>query len=511
LLLTATILAPLAGALACLAVPRRGVNAARLVALVASLAAFALAVVLALRFEPGQAGFQLGQSADWVRSLGIRWSVGIDGISLPLLLLTTVLTPLAIIGAWREPAKADQAAGAAPARLQGRGYVALLLVLEAALLGVFSSLDLFLFYVFWEAVLIPAYFLIGVWGGERRVAAAVKFFLYTLLGGLLMLVAIVGLYYLQRRAGGAPSFDYETLRALDKDPTVQRWLFVGLFAAFAIKTPLFPFHSWLPDAYTSAPSTTTVILAGVMSKMGAYGFIRLALPLTPEGANWAQPLLITLAVVGIVYAALVAVVQKDFTRLLAYSSVSHMGFIVLGIFALNLAGVQGAVFYMVAHGIITGGLFFMTGMLSERVPGARIDDLGGLQRVVPRMAGVMLVLVLASAALPGLAGFVGEFLVLLGAFQASVLAASAAVLGVILSAVYLLWAYQRMWQGEPRGGRAASLPDLSRREWAVLIPLLALILVLGLAPKALLDRVEPAANQLVEQNSPAWTGFQATP
>ena len=517
MLLTATILAPLVGALACLVVPRRAANAVRLVALLASLVAFGLTVAVALRFDTGQAGFQLGQSADWVRSLGIRWSVGVDGISLPLVLLTTVLTPLAVLGAWR-PSRAEATgdngvpgSAAEGAAVRSRGYVALMLVLESALLGVFTSRDLFLFYVFWEAVLIPAYFLIGVWGGERRVAAAVKFFLYTLFGGLLMLVSILGLYYLQRRTGAAPSFDYEAIRAVPKDPAVQRWLFVGLFAAFAVKTPLFPFHTWLPDAYDAAPATTTVLLAGVMSKMGAYGFIRLALPLTPEGAHWARPVVITLAVVSIVYAALVAVRQERFKRLVAYSSVSHMGFIVLGIFALTLQGVQGGVFYMVAHGLIIGGLFFMVGMLSDRLPGRRIDDLGGLQQVVPRMAGVMLVLTLASVALPGLVGFVGEFLVLLGAFQASALAAVVAVLGVILSAVYLLWAYQRMWQGELGSDRFRALPDLSGREWAVLVPLIAAIIVLGMAPKPLLDRVEPAARQVVEQSASASPAAQATP
>jgi NADH-quinone oxidoreductase subunit M len=520
-LLTATILAPFVGALACLVVPRRAANAVRLVALLASLVAFGLAVTAALRFDTGQAGFQLGQSADWVRSLGIRWSVGVDGISLPLVLLTTVLTPLAVLGAWRPSRVAPAGEGVADdgvpgsaaegAAVRSRGYVALMLVLEAALLGVFTSRDLFLFYVFWEAVLIPAYFLIGVWGGERRVAAAVKFFLYTLLGGLLMLVSILGLYYLQRRTGAAPSFDYEAIREVPKDPAVQRWLFVGLFAAFAIKTPLFPFHTWLPDAYDAAPATTTVLLAGVMSKMGAYGFVRLALPLTPEGVQWARPVVITLAVVGILYAALVAVRQERFKRLVAYSSVSHMGFIVLGIFAVTLQGVQGAVFYMVAHGLIIGGLFFMVGMLSDRLPGRRIDDLGGLQRVVPRMAGVMLVLTLASVALPGLVGFVGEFLVLVGAFQASALAAVVAVIGVILSAVYLLWAYQRMWQGELGSDRYRALPDLSGREWAVLVPLIAAIIVLGMAPKPLLDRVEPAARQVVEQSGSAAPAAQATP
>jgi NADH-quinone oxidoreductase subunit M len=310
------------------------------------------------------------------------------------------------------------------------------------------------------------------------------------------------LYLLQRRAG-APSFDYEVLRDLSKSPSAQRWLFAGFFAAFAIKTPLWPLHTWLPDTYTQAPSTTTVLLAGVMSKMGVYGFLRFALPITPDAARAAEPLLLTLAVIGILYAALVAAAQRDFKTLVAYSSVSHMGFMVLGAFAFALQGVQGAVFYMVAHGLVTGGLFFLTGMLGERARTSQIDAFGGLQRVMPRMAGVMLVLSLASAALPGLVGFVGEFLVLLGAFLNNRLAAMLALLGVILGAVYLLWAYQRMWQGELTSERNRALPDLSGREWAIVVPLVAAIVALGVFPKPLLDRVEPAARQVVEATTTA--------
>jgi NADH-quinone oxidoreductase subunit M len=500
-LLTATIFTPLAGALLCLAVPRpasaatgdpvrqararRAANLARVVALAASLVALGLAVALAARFRTGEPGFQLGQSAGWVGSLGIRYRVGLDGISLPLVLLTVLLTPLALLGAWRIPQRP-------------RGYAALVLTLESALLGVFSALDLFLFYILWEAVLIPSYFLIGLWGGERRVYAAVKFFLYTLLGGLLMLVSIIGLHYLQRRAGD-PSFDFEVLRDLAKSDSAQRWLLVGFFAAFAIKTPLFPFHTWLPDAYTEAHPTTTVLLAGVMSKMGVYGFIRYVVQLLPEGARAAEPVVLTLAVVGILYAALVAVAQRDLDRLIAYSSVSHMGFMVLGAFALTVQGIQGAVFYMVAHGLIIGGLFFLVGMLAERTASSRIADHGGLQRVVPRLAGVLLVLALASAALPGLAGFVGEFLVLFGAFLNNRLTAVLGVGGVILAAVYLLWAYQRMFHGEVTSERDRALPDLSPREWLVLMPILAAVIGLGLFPRPLLDRVEPAARQVAEQ------------
>ena len=486
MLLTAALFAPLAGAVLVAAVPAARANLARWVALLASLVALGLAVALAARFRAGEAGFQLGAVADWVPSFGVTYRVGVDGVSLPLVLLTAVLTPLAIVGSWRMVDRS-------------RSYVALLLVLETAMLGVFVSLDLFLFYVFWEAVLVPAYFLIGSFGGQRRVYAAVKFFVYTLLGGLLMLVGIIALFYLQQRATGIPSFDYEVLRDFDKNPGTQRWLFAAFFAAFAVKTPLWPFHTWLPDAYTEAPATTTVLLAGVMSKLGVYGFLRYSLPLFPDAARDFQPLLLTLAVVGIVYCALVATVQRDFKTLVAYSSVSHLGFIVLGVFALNLQGLQGAVFYMVAHGLLIGGLFFVTGMLEERRGTRRIEEFGGLQQAAPRMAGVMLVITLGAVALPGLVGFVGEFLTLLGAFLANRAYAVVGATGVILGAVYLLWAYQRMWHGPLEREENRAVGDLTGREWAILAPLVAAIVVLGLFPRPVLERVEPSATRVVEQ------------
>jgi len=485
-LLTAALFAPLAGAVLVAAVPAARQHLVRWVALLASLVALGLAVALAARFRAGEAGFQLGAVADWVPSFGVSYRVGVDGVSLPLVLLTAVLTPLAIVGSWRMVDRS-------------RSYVALLLVLETAMLGVFVSLDLFLFYVFWEAVLVPAYFLIGSFGGQRRVYAAVKFFVYTLLGGLLMLVGIIALFYLQQRATGTPSFDYEVLRDFDKDPGTQRWLFAAFFAAFAVKTPLWPFHTWLPDAYTEAPATTTVLLAGVMSKLGVYGFLRYSLPLFPDAARDLQPLLLTLAVVGIVYCALVAAVQRDFKTLVAYSSVSHLGFIVLGVFALNLQGLQGAVFYMVAHGLLIGGLFFVTGMLEERRGTRRIEEFGGLQQAAPRMAGVMLVITLGAVALPGLVGFVGEFLTLLGAFLANRAYAVVGATGVILGAVYLLWAYQRMWQGPLEREENRAVGDLTGREWAILAPLVAAIVVLGLFPRPVLEWVEPSATRVVEQ------------
>jgi NADH-quinone oxidoreductase subunit M len=484
-LLTLTVFAPLAGALALLAIPSEQQRLARWVALAFSLAAFGLAVALAVRFQVGRDGFQLGVTADWVRSLGVRFRLGVDGVSLPLVLLTTVLTPLAVVGSWRM-------------RQRLRGYLSLLLVLETALIGVFVSLDLLLFYVFWEVVLVPSYFLVGVWGGPRRIAAAVKFFIYTLLGGLLMLVAIVGLAYLHTKATGTASFDYEALRDLSKNPVTQRWLFLAFLAAFAIKTPLVPLHSWLPDAYVQAPTTTTVLLAGVMSKMGVYGLLRFALPLFPDAARWFQPLLLTLAVVSILYCALVAAGQRDFKRLVAYSSVSHLGFIVLGIFAFTVQGLQGGVFYMVAHGLLIGGLFFITGMLQERRGTSEIGELGGLQQVAPRMAGVTLVITLGAVALPGLVGFVGEFLTLIGAFLTHRAYAVAGAIGVILGAVYLLWAYQRMWQGELTREENRAVGDLDGREWAIVVPLLAAIIALGIFPRPLLERIEPAARQVAQ-------------
>jgi NADH-quinone oxidoreductase subunit M len=507
-LLTSTVFLPLVGALVLSCLPRGGHGPARWLALAFSVATFGLAVALAIRFQIGEPGFQLGVNQSWVRALGVRFRLGVDGVSLPLLLLTALLAPLAVIGSWRMQDRP-------------RSYLALLLVLETALLGVFVALDLFLFYIFWEAVLVPSYFLVGSWGGERRIYAAVKFFIYTLLGGLLMLVGIVGLAYLHAKATGSPSFDYDALRDLGKNPVTQRWLFAAFFAAFAIKTPLVPLHSWLPDAYVQAPTTTTVLLAGVMSKMGVYGFLRFSLPLFPDAAHWFQPLMLTLAVVSILYAALVATGQRDFKRLVAYSSVSHLGFIVLGIFAFNVQGLQGGVFYMVAHGVVIGGLFFVTGMLLERRGTANMARLGGLQRTMPRMAGVMLVITLAAVALPGLIGFVGEFLTLIGAFLTNRAAAVLGSGGVILGAVYMLWAYQRMWQGAYSGelslggsggevspgaapGRAAS--DLDGREWAIVLPLLAAIIALGIFPRPLLQRIEPAARRVAQITAEARPG-----
>lgn len=483
MLLTAILFVPALGALMIALLPSGGARQARTLALAVSVLELLLVGALVVEFKMGVAGFQFGVNRVWVAAIGVHYHLGVDGISVFLVALTAVLSPLALIAPVR--------------RGSPRSYAALILVLESMTIGVFVSLDLLLFYVFWEGLLVPSYFLIGAFGGERRVYAAVKFFIYTLLGGLVMLLGIIGLAEIQRRSGQPVNFDYAAMLRVHLTAVEQKWLFGAFFVAFAIKVPLFPFHTWLPDAYAEAPTGMTVLLSGVLSKMGAYGFLRFALPLFPAAAHAFAPILIALAVINVLYAAVVAIMQRDLKRLLAYSSMSHLGFVILGIFAFTLQGIQGAVFFMVAHGVISAGLFFVTGMLEQRRGTTRIDAFGGLQHIVPRMAGVMLTFVFASVALPGLAGFVGELLTLAGAFVTHELAASLATLGIVLSVVYMLWSYQRVWYGAPGVTENRSLRDLGRAEWALVAPLLILVVVLGLYPNPLLGRIAPSARREV--------------
>ncbi|HEY8535756.1 MAG TPA: NADH-quinone oxidoreductase subunit M, partial [Vicinamibacterales bacterium] len=406
-LLTLLIAVPLAGSVLVLLLPGRGEQAAPLIrkaGLGVSLVVFALALLLWARFDPASADFQFVERYAWIPAFGISYHVGVDGISLWLVVLTAFLTPIALLSSWESVER------------KTREFTFFVLALEAFMIGVFVALDLFLFYVFWDAMLIPMYFLIGVWGYDRRIYAAVKFILYTMAGSVLMLVAILGLAYLHQQATGEYSFDYVRLLALDIAPVWQYWGFLAFAVAFAIKVPIFPFHTWLPDAHVEAPTAGSVILAGVLLKMGTYGLIRFAFPLFPEAALYFTPLIATLAVIGIVYGALVAMVQPDMKKLVAYSSVSHLGFVVLGICALNPNGLQGAVYQMVAHGVSTGGLFLIVGMLSDRRHTRLIAEFGGLKRVMPRLTAAFLVITLSSIGLPSLNGFIGEFLVLLGAF-----------------------------------------------------------------------------------------------
>jgi len=491
---SALLLIPLAGALLVWACPAA---AAKRVALGVTLVEFVVSVGLWWAYDPAGAAFQVAGWLPWIPAWGIAYRVGVDGISLFMVLLTTFLMPLAVLGSWTGITRREKA------------YYALMLVLTTGMIGVFVALDLFLFYVFWELMLIPMYFIIGVWGGKGRLYASIKFFLYTMLGSLLMLVAILILYFnAGRAAGGQYSFAYEHILHYAALPvTAQFWLFGAFFLAFAIKVPMVPFHTWLPDAHVEAPTAGSVILAGILLKMGTYGFLRFALPFFPFVAmnRTVTAVVVTLAVAGILYGALVAMVQPDFKKLIAYSSVSHLGFVVLGIWAMTVQSVQGALMVMINHGISTGALFFLVGMIYERRHSRLLADFGGLARVVPAFAAVLTVVSLSSIGLPGTNGFVGEFLVLLGTFRTHPVAAGIAAAGVIFAAAYLLWALQRVIYYPLDKEENRKLTDLTRREWGVLVPLLAVILWLGLAPGPVLRRMEPSARRFIEmvQGHPA--------
>ena len=488
-ILTSLIALPIAGALLLLFVPddERRVPLARNVALVVSVLVFAETLLLWSRFDATSGEFQFIERHAWIPAFGISYFVGVDGISLWLLVLTAFLTPLALLSSWESVHK------------KMRAFCMIMLLLESAMLGVFVSLDLFLFYVFWDAMLIPMYFLIGIWGYERRVYAAVKFILYTMGGSVLMLLAILGLASLQNSATGSYSFDLLKLYELQIPRSLQTWFFLAFTLAFAIKVPLFPFHTWLPDAHVEAPTAGSVILAGVLLKMGTYGLVRFSFPLFPNAASDCAPYLALLAVIGIVYGALVAMVQPDMKKLVAYSSVSHLGFVVLGIAAMNTQGVQGAVYQMLNHGVSTGGLFLIVGMLSDRRHTRLIADFGGLKRVMPHLVAAFLIVTLSSIGLPGLNGFVGEFLILLGAFRWDPRMTAFAATGVILSATYMLWMFQRVNYGTVTHDENKSLRDLTRREWTVLVPIVAVAVLMGVLPNLFLRPIEPSVARVVHQ------------
>ena len=479
----------------------------------AGLAAAVLTLALSLGlwqgFDPAQSGYQFVEHAPWLPQYGIHWFVGIDGISLLLILLTTFLMPVVLVASWHDIERSP------------RSWVFFMLALETGMLGSFAALNLFQFYLFWELMLIPMYFIIGVWGGARRVYAAVKFFLFTMFGSLLMLVAILVLYVLHHQQFGIWTFDLVTgpgsvVQGLleTKVPTsgiwwqTQTWLFAAFFLAFGVKVPVFPFHTWLPDAHVEAPTAGSVILAGVLLKMGTYGFVRFSLPLFPVAAVEFSPLVFGLALAGILYGALVAMVQKDIKKLVAYSSVAHLGFVMLGMFALNVEGLEGSILQMVNHGISTGALFFLAGMIYERRHSRLIEAYGGLARVVPLFAAILTIVSLSSIALPGTNGFVGEFLVLLGSFRTYPIATALATTGVIVAAAYLLPALQRVIFNPLTQEESKRLPDLTPRELIVLVPLLVCILWIGIYPKPFLRRMEPSARQFIELVRPGATQSQ---
>ena len=477
---------PLVGAAAVLLVPRSRVELVRPVAVLFMTAVAAVAGWMVVDFSAAAGGgFELLTEHVWVAEWGISWKLGVDGISLFLLALTALLFPLGALAV--DPGHDHKA------------YYVWLLLLEFGCLGVFSALDLVLFFLFFEVVLVPMYFLIGQWGHGNARYSAVKFFLFTMFGSALMLVGILATAFLHASAVGGPlTFDVvEIAQAQSIATTTARWLFLSFALGFAVKVPLIPVHTWLPDAHTDAPTAGSVILAGVMLKLGTYGFVRFGLYLFPEASRFFAPLMMTLGVVGILYGAVVATMQTDVKRLIAYSSVAHLGFIVVGIFALNTEGLSGGLLQMVNHGLSTGALFLLVGFIYERRHTREIGELGGLARPAPILAAIFMLVMLSSVGLPGLNGFVGEFLVLLGAFEAHRWWAVAATVGVILAAVYLLWAYQRVFHG-PARGENAKMADLRWREVLVLAPLLVLIIFLGVYPRPVLERMEPSVTALVE-------------
>jgi NADH-quinone oxidoreductase subunit M len=481
IILTLVTFVPLAGALLLMLLPRRDRDI-RIFALVVSLLTFVLSLHLPVYFHRAQAGFQYEVDKPWISTPNIHYHMGVDGFSLWLVVLTTFLTPLCVLISWKS------------VHDRVKEFFILLLILETALIGVFTSLDLFLFYFFWESTLIPMALLIGIFGHERKVYAAVKFFMYTMIGSVFMLAAILWLY------AHTGSFDFVTIRdqiasgAVPKFPAAAQWLFLGFFLAFAVKVPLFPFHTWLPDAHVEAPTAGSVLLAGVLLKLGTYGMLRFNLGLFPEQARRNAPWIMALALIGIIYGALVAMVQPNMKKLVAYSSVSHLGFVVLGIFSFTQAGLNGAMFVMLAHGISTGGLFMLTGILHERRHTYEISEFGGLAAPMPLYAASYLVIVLASAGLPLLNGFIGEFLVMTGAFQDKAVYGILAATGVIWSAVYLLWMYQRVFYGQVTHPVNNSLSDLSGFEKVAIWPCAVVALVMGVAPILWLGAIDPASH-----------------
>ncbi len=494
LLITYLLLIPLVGSVLLLSLPKEKESSIRIFGLIVSLAAFVLSLLLYFRFDSTNAGFQFTQKFIWVEKLNVSYFVGVDGLSLILVLLTTFLTPLTLLSSWKGIQK------------NVKEFTFFMLMLEVGMLGVFVSLDLFLFYIFWEAMLIPMYFIIGIWGGPKRIYASVKFFIYTMFGSLLMLVAIIWLAVYA--SGPLGVFSTNLLDLYRVGPTIAKQIQYLMFAAFAfsfaIKVPLFPLHTWLPDAHVEAPTAGSVILAGVLLKMGTYGLIRFCLPLFPQAAIAFAPYISVLAIIGIIYGALVAMVQKDMKKLVAYSSVSHLGFVVLGIFAMTQQSMQGAIIQMVNHGLSTGALFLLVGIVYERTHSREISDYGGIAKVVPLFSVAFMIASLSSIGLPGLNGFIGEFLILIGTFKSGVLNSwwftVFAASGVIFAAVYMLWMYQRVVFGEyHHSEKLGYLTDLNTREMIVLIPIFIFIVWIGVYPGTFLKLTDAVSASLIHQ------------
>jgi NADH-quinone oxidoreductase subunit M len=486
-LLSIIIFLPIVGAIVLAFINKENHSTIRVTALGFSLVEFAISLPLFFSFDPKIAGMQFVEKMKWIPEYGINYHLGLDGISLLLVLLTTFLTVLCILSSWSA------------ITVRVKEYMISFLFLETGMVGALVALDLVLFYVFWEVMLIPMYFLIGVWGDpKRRIYAAVKFFIYTFAGSVLMLVAILVLYFINIKSTGTPTFNVLELYKTAIPVGTQYWLFAAFAVAFAIKVPMFPFHTWLPDAHTEAPTAGSVILAGVLLKMGTYGFIRFAMPLFPKAAMAFLPVICILAIIGIIYGALVSMMQPDLKRLVAFSSVSHLGYVMLGMFALNMQGVEGSIYQMLNHGVSTGSLFLLVGMIYERRHTRMIADFGGLSKVMPVFAVIFMIVTLSSIGLPGTNGFVGEFLILLGAFRFKTAYGVAAATGVILGAAYMLWMFQRVMFGEIKNPENMKLKDLNKREIAIMVPMVLLIFVMGIYPKLFFTKMDVSVSHFLK-------------
>jgi NADH-quinone oxidoreductase subunit M len=491
-ILSLILFTPLAGAAVLLLIDKHNEDAIRWVANVAAFIGFIISVPLWFWYNPGNPEFQLVERAAWIPSIGAEYFLGVDGLSVLLILLTTMMGSIAVLCSWTAITE------------RVKEYYIFLLVLQTGMLGAFMALDFLLFFLFWEVMLVPMYFLIGIWGSDNRLYSAIKFFLYTLVGSVVMLLGILALYFAYHARTGMYTFDITQYHRFNFEPGLQWWVFLAFFLGFAIKVPMFPFHTWLPDAHTDAPTAGSVILAAVLLKMGTYGFLRFSLPILPDASRHFVPMVVLLSIIGIVYGALVAMAQRDWKRLVAYSSVSHMAMVMLGMFALNPVGVTGSIVQQLNHGISTGALFMIVGIVYERRHTREISEYGGLSKIMPVYAAVFLVMTMSSIGLPALNGFVGEFLILQGVFTASRMWALFAASGVVLGAAYMLYLYQRTMFGKVENPKNEPLLDLSHREFATFVPLLVLAVWIGLYPSPFLTRLEPSVRHVIGRVSPEY-------
>src|SRR5687767_2871643 len=498
-ILSVILFTPLAGAILLLFVSKRSENAIKWIANLFAVAGFAVSVPLWFWYNPQNPEYQFQERLPWIPSIGAEYFLGVDGFSVLLILLTTLMGVIAVLSSWTAITE------------RVKEYYIFLLILQTGMLGAFMSLDFLLFFLFWEVMLVPMYFLIGIWGSANRLYSAIKFFLYTLVGSVVMLLGILALYFYNQSVTGVYSFDITQFHRLDLPYNLQWWIFLAFFLGFAIKVPMFPFHTWLPDAHTDAPTAGSVILAAVLLKMGTYGFIRFSLPILPEATRAFVPMIVVLSIIGIVYGALVALAQKDWERLVAYSSVSHMAMVMLGMFALNPVGIMGSIVQQLNHGISTGALFLLVGNVYERRHTRQISEYGGLSKVMPTYAAVFLIMTMSSIGLPALNGFIGELLILQGVFVANKLWAVAAASGVVLGAAYMLSLYQRTMFGKIENPKNERLLDLTHREFATFVPLLILAVWIGLYPKPFIDRLQTSVDRVVVRINPEYRAQAAAP